>query len=140
MATGMSRAYAERRLVERAWRDEAFLRELLADPKAAAARELGVEFEPDAQVVVHQEPLNTLHIILPVKPAGVSAVQETAVFVRDKDGVIYEIPADILQDYAVSEGERLQAAAKVLQEQAPEVEGQWGRYHPWHTPMCGVRG
>ena len=139
MATGMSRGYAERRLVERAWRDEAFLRELLADPKAAAARELGVEFEPDAQVVVHQEPSNTLHIVLPVKPAG-AEVRETTVFVRDQNGIIYEVPADILQDYAVSEGERLQAAAKVLQEQGPEVEGQWGPPpQPW-VPLCGIRG
>jgi hypothetical protein len=66
--------------------------------------------------------------------------------VRDQNGIIYEVPADILQDYAVSEGERLQAAAKVWQEQAPEVEGQWWvlpsprDYHPWRSPNCGVRG
>jgi hypothetical protein len=144
----MTREYAERRLVNRAWRDEAFLKELLANPKAAAAQELGVEFEDKAQVVVHHEPPNSLHIVLPVKPADITGMEEGRVFVRDQNGVFFEIPVDILYDYAVSEGERLQAAAQVWEKKGTEVEGQgwfypplaWGRSHPWRNPMCGVRG
>jgi dihydroorotate dehydrogenase len=49
---------------------------LLANPKAAAAQELGLEFEDDAQVVVHQEPPNSLHIVLPMKPAGITETEE----------------------------------------------------------------
>jgi hypothetical protein len=146
MTTTMTREYAERRLVNRAWRDEAFLKELLANPKAAAAQELGVEFEDDAQVVVHQEPPNSLHIVLPMKPADITEAEEGTVFLRDQNGVFFEIPADILYDYAVSEGERLQVAAKVWEGKGLEVEGQWwvlpnprGTVH-WRSPNCGVRG
>ena len=147
MTTRMTREYAERRLVNRAWRDEAFLQELLANPKTAAAQELGVEFEKGAQVVVHQEPSNSLHIVLPVKPADLTPAEEETVFLRDRNGNFFEIPADILYDYAVSEGERLQVAANVWEKKGPEVEGQWwvypnprtGRIH-WRTPNCGIRG
>jgi hypothetical protein len=146
MTTKMTREYAERRLVNRAWRDEAFLKQLLADPKATAAQELGVEFDEQAQVVVHQEAPNSLHIVLPTKPADLTPAEEETVFLRDQNGNFFEIPADILYDYAVSEGERLQTAAQVWEKQGTEVEGQgaWGwsrRSHPWRNPVvAGVRG
>ena len=59
----------ETALILRAWKDDAFRRELLSDPKAAIAKVAGRRLPDDVEVVVHEETAKTIHLCLPEKPA-----------------------------------------------------------------------
>lgn len=73
----MNRKEIEARIVERAWADESFKRQLLQNPKQALEAELGQAVEgfrlPDRmQVTVIEEKPDQIVIVLPVNPAGLS--------------------------------------------------------------------
>jgi hypothetical protein len=57
------------KIVEAAWRDEAFRQELLANPKAALKR-LNVNLPDSVDVHVHEESGKALHLVLPRNPAS----------------------------------------------------------------------
>ena len=56
-------------LVVKATTDEAFRAQLIADPKAAIKEELGLALPPEFTVKVHEEQVDTSHVVLP--PAAV---------------------------------------------------------------------
>lgn len=56
------------KVIEKAWRDEAFKAQLLKDP-AAALQQLNIPIPPGANVQVHEENANTLHLVIPQDPA-----------------------------------------------------------------------
>lgn len=58
------------RLVERALADPAFRARLLETPREALAEELGVELQPDLEVVVIEERPDRIAIVLPVDLGG----------------------------------------------------------------------
>ena len=57
-----------RRIVEKSSLDTAFRRRLLADPKTAIGRELGIANPDSITVVVHESDLRTVHLALPPDP------------------------------------------------------------------------
>ena len=59
----------ERRLVVRAYQDEAFRALLLSDPKAALEQELGVDLPTGLKVTVLEETPDELFLVLPLRPA-----------------------------------------------------------------------
>ena len=70
-AAGGGRAEVERRLVERSLQDDAFRQRLLADPKAAAEEELGIQLPAEVQIRVVEETADTIYLALPTaSPAG----------------------------------------------------------------------
>ena len=68
MAERINRKRAELRLILKAWKDKAFRRQLLENPKNTMERELGVKFASDAEIVIHEETPKTLHLVLPIHP------------------------------------------------------------------------
>ncbi|MGE0451524.1 MAG: NHLP leader peptide family RiPP precursor [Vicinamibacterales bacterium] len=56
------------KVVETAWKDEAFRRRLLADPKAAL-KQIDVVIPDHIDVRVHEESPSTLHLVIPRDPA-----------------------------------------------------------------------
>jgi len=58
------------KLITRAWEDENFKLELLADPRGVIEKELGVQLPPGLKIFIHEQLPDTLHLILPEKPAG----------------------------------------------------------------------
>ena len=57
-------------LITRAWEDEAFKRELLANPKATIEKALGVAFPEDIEIYVHEQTPTEVHLVLPMPPEG----------------------------------------------------------------------
>jgi hypothetical protein len=62
-------------IVDRAWRDEAFRRRLLADP-AAVLGEHGLEVQPGVQVRVVEDTDRVVHLKLPRRPAAPGEISE----------------------------------------------------------------
>ena len=55
-------------LIAKAAEDETFRARLLSDPKAAVSEELGVSIPPGYTLKVHEEAVDTSHLVLP--PSG----------------------------------------------------------------------
>ena len=62
------------RLIEKAAEDETFRARLLADPKDAVQEELGVKIPDEFNIAVHEETVDTGHLVLPPS----SQLDETA--------------------------------------------------------------
>ncbi len=58
----------EAEIIKKAWEDEEFRRELLADPKVAMAKMFDVKFPENIKLEVHEESPTVMHLILPAKP------------------------------------------------------------------------
>jgi hypothetical protein len=61
----------EVRLIQRAWRDDAFKQRLLTDPKAAITEELGVDVLEGVEVEVLEESPKRAFLLLPMHPGKV---------------------------------------------------------------------
>ena len=68
-AAAPSRADIEARIVKRCWTDEAFRRDLLADPAACFVKYTGLPAEQAPAIVIHEESGSDWHIVIPAKPA-----------------------------------------------------------------------
>lgn len=66
------RKILETRLIEKAWRDEAFRAALLADPKGVIEAELGQALPRGIIVKVVEETADTLYLRLPLNPDHLS--------------------------------------------------------------------
>jgi len=66
--TPEARRDLEIKLITRAWKDEAFARELKSNPKAVVERELSVKLPANVEVKVLEETPNTIYLVLPEKP------------------------------------------------------------------------
>jgi hypothetical protein len=58
------------RIVQKAASDAAFRQALLADPKAALSKELGVPIPDSVTIVVVEDAADTVHLVLPPRQAG----------------------------------------------------------------------
>jgi len=67
--SAMSRADIEAKIVKRCWTDEAFRRELLADPVACFVKYTGLTTEQAPAIRIHEESGRDWHIVIPAKPA-----------------------------------------------------------------------
>jgi short-subunit dehydrogenase involved in D-alanine esterification of teichoic acids len=52
-------------IISIALHNETFLQQLLAHPKDALKRELGLNFSPEVQLYVHEETTSTIHLVIP---------------------------------------------------------------------------
>lgn len=58
----------EARIIAKAWKDEAYKRELFANPKAVIGQEFGVEFAEEVTIQVTEENPTSLYLVLPMLP------------------------------------------------------------------------
>jgi hypothetical protein len=70
------RSEFERRLIERAWEDEAFKQELLTNAKTVYAKEVGQELPEGFEIEVIEETSGIIKMVLPKKPVQVTAEGE----------------------------------------------------------------
>ena len=65
----MSRQQMEALIVQRAWKDEAFRAEFLADAKGTIEKYSGQKLPADINVLALAEDDKTIHFVIPAKPA-----------------------------------------------------------------------
>jgi hypothetical protein len=58
----------EASLIAKAWRDEAFKQELISNPNAVYARELGEQLSENLNIRIIEETSNTIYLTLPATP------------------------------------------------------------------------
>jgi len=63
---------AEALIIGRAWKDEAFRKEFLGDPRAAIEKYSGQKLPPNVKVLAHESSENEIHFVIPQKPASFS--------------------------------------------------------------------
>jgi hypothetical protein len=66
----------ETRLIEKAWKDPAFKKEVVSDPKGMFEKYLGKKLPPELKIVVHEEDAHTLHFSIPPAPANVGELND----------------------------------------------------------------
>src|SRR5262249_3465416 len=74
-ATMMNRTDLEARLIARAWQEEAFKQQLLADPRAAIAAETGGSVPPGLEIRVVEETATVRYLVLPLDSTQLSDEQ-----------------------------------------------------------------
>jgi hypothetical protein len=72
----LTRHDLEAKIVKRCWEDEAFHQEFAADPVGTAVKYLQVPAANLPNIVVHEEPAGSWHIVLPAKPAEAGELSE----------------------------------------------------------------
>lgn len=72
----MSRAELEQKIIALAWKDDAFRKAFLADPKKAFEDRLGTKLPPDLKITAFAEDENHLHFVIPAKPSGLGELSE----------------------------------------------------------------
>ena len=69
-AAPISRRELEEKIIARAWTDENFRRNFVADPKGQFEAHLGTKLPEALRITVHEETADSLHFVIPQKPAG----------------------------------------------------------------------
>ena len=72
----LSRQEMEALIVQRAWKDEAFRAEFLADAKGTIEKYAGQKLPADLKVVALAEDERTIHFVIPAKPAGTETLSD----------------------------------------------------------------
>jgi hypothetical protein len=72
----LTRHDLEAKIVKRCWEDEAFRKELTADPGAAFTKYLALPATSLPKIVIHEEPAGSWHIVLPPRPANADQLSE----------------------------------------------------------------
>ncbi|MDB9513744.1 NHLP leader peptide family RiPP precursor [Kamptonema animale CS-326] len=64
----MTREELQAKLIAKAWQDESFKQELLSNPTAVVAREMGLDNIPGINIQIVEETPTTYYLVLPAKP------------------------------------------------------------------------
>ena len=72
----MSRQEMAALIVQRAWKDEAFRSEFLADAKGTIEKYSGEKLPDDLRVLAHPEDVQTVHFVIPPKPMNVDELSD----------------------------------------------------------------
>ena len=72
----MSRQEMETLIVQRAWKDEAFRAEFLADAKGTIEKYSGQKLPAELNVVALAEDDKTIHFVIPAKPASADELSD----------------------------------------------------------------
>ena len=75
-ATASGRRELEVRLVEKAWKDPEFRREIVTDPKGMLEKYLGQRLPEKLKIFVHEEDSNTLHLSIPLAPSNLTELSD----------------------------------------------------------------
>jgi hypothetical protein len=74
--SGPTRRELEAKIARKAWADEAFRAEFLADPAAAFVKHAGVPAAQLPRITVHEEQPGSWHIVLPAKPDAAAELSD----------------------------------------------------------------
>jgi hypothetical protein len=73
----VTRRDLETRLVEKAWKDPEFRREVVSDPKGMFEKYLGQKLPAQLNIIVHEEDASTVHLSIPPAPSNLSELSDT---------------------------------------------------------------
>lgn len=65
----MSEQDLKQQIIEKAWSDEAFKAQLLADPKAALKDAFGLDIPADVEIVIVEETATKVGLVIPQHPS-----------------------------------------------------------------------
>jgi nitrile hydratase alpha subunit len=63
-------------LIRKCWKDPAFQKAIVSDPRGVIEKQLGQKLPPNLKIVIYEEDANTLHFSLPPAPANLSELSE----------------------------------------------------------------
>jgi hypothetical protein len=63
-------------LIRKCWKDPAFQKAIVSDPRGVIEKQLGQKLPPNLKIVIYEEDANTLHFSLPPAPTNVSELSE----------------------------------------------------------------
>ncbi|HLO48406.1 MAG TPA: NHLP leader peptide family RiPP precursor [Kamptonema sp.] len=66
----MTRKELQAKLIAKAWEDESFKQELLSNPTAVVAKEMGLDNIPGITIQIVEETPTTYYLVLPPKPTN----------------------------------------------------------------------
>ncbi|MBP3962975.1 NHLP leader peptide family RiPP precursor [Paenibacillus lignilyticus] len=73
----MSEQELQQQIIEKAWSDESFKAQLLADPKAALKEAFNLTLPEDVELVVIEETPSKLAFVIPQNPSEVAKTDST---------------------------------------------------------------
>jgi hypothetical protein len=64
----ITRSTIEGKLINKAWQDETFKKELVTNPREVLVKELGLQIPETVEVKVFEETSNAIYLVLPMNP------------------------------------------------------------------------
>jgi hypothetical protein len=71
-----TRRELESALIQKCWKDAAFRKEVVNDPKAMLEKHLGRKLPDQVNIFIHEEDANTLHLSIPPAPANLTELSD----------------------------------------------------------------
>lgn len=68
----ITRQDIEARIITKAWKNETYKQELIANPKEVVGEAFGVKFDQEVNITVLEETPNSLHFVLPMSPMQIA--------------------------------------------------------------------
>ena len=66
----------ETQLIEKAWKDPEFRKDVVSDPKGMFEKYLGRKLPPQLKIFVHEEDASTLHFAIPPAPSNLGELSD----------------------------------------------------------------
>ena len=73
---GVTRRDIETALIEKCWKDPAFQKQVVENPKEMLERHTGQKLSAEVKIFIHEEDANTLHFSIPPAPAKVAELSD----------------------------------------------------------------
>ena len=90
----LSRSEMEALIVQRAWKDDAFRDEFVADPKATIEKYSGQKLPAELKIVALAEDDKTIHFVIPPKPANADELSDEDLE-KVAGGIDFIVPASL---------------------------------------------
>ncbi|MEI6455682.1 MAG: NHLP leader peptide family RiPP precursor [bacterium] len=71
METPNQKKFLERKIIEKAMKDESFRSRLKSDPRGAIESEMGIKIPQSLKIEIMEEDRDTVYLILPARPVAV---------------------------------------------------------------------
>ena len=72
----VTRRELETQLIEKAWKDPVFRKEVVRDPKGMFEKYTGHKLPAKVNIIVHEEDANTLHFSIPQAPSNLNELSD----------------------------------------------------------------
>src|SRR5690242_21919517 len=72
----ITRRDLETRLIEKAWKDPEFKKQVVSDPKGTFEKHFGQKLPEQLKISIHEEDASTLHISIPPAPSNLAELSD----------------------------------------------------------------
>ena len=74
--TQITRRDLEAHLIEKAWKDPAFRKQVVSDPEGMFEKHFGQKLPDGLKIIVHEEDANTVHFTIPPVPTNIAELSD----------------------------------------------------------------